>query len=61
MWGGYYSIYRARKWIKTFLASSKQARKNIAEMGVYYHPKRIQIVFHIRKGDFLIAVLTLQH
>ncbi len=55
MWGGYYSIYRARKWIKTFLASSKQARKNIAEMGAYYHPKRIQIVFHIRKGDFLIA------
>ncbi len=58
MWGGYYSIYRARKWIKTFLTSSKQARKNIAEMGAYYHPNRIQIVFHIRKNDFLLAATT---
>ena len=52
MWGGYYSIYRARKWIKTFLATNRKARKNIAETGSYYHPKRIQVGIHIRKGDF---------
>ncbi len=60
MWGGYYSIYKARKWIKTFLCSSRYARKNIAEMGAYYHPNRIQIAFHIRKNDFLIATNPVQ-
>jgi hypothetical protein len=52
MWGGYYSIYRARKWIKTFLAANKKSRKNISEVGSFYHPNRVQIGFHIRRGDF---------
>ena len=60
MWGGYYSIYRARKWIKTFLTSNIYARRNIAEMGSYYHPNRIQIAFHIRKKDFQITTTTNQ-
>jgi hypothetical protein len=54
MWAGYYSIYKARKWIKSFLMSNKHARKNVAGAGTCYHPNRIQIAFHIRKGDFNI-------
>lgn len=52
MWGGYRSILRARKWIKTILASSKNARKTISEMDARFSPNKIQIGFHIRRGDF---------
>jgi hypothetical protein len=60
MWGGYYAIYRARKWIKTFLMSNRHARKNMGEVGSCYHPNRIQIGFHIRKGDFKIPSFSSQ-
>lgn len=56
MWGGYYSIFKARNWIKTFLISSRQARKDVAERAIYYHPNRIQIGIHIRLGDFEVPI-----
>lgn len=52
MWGGYEAIYRARKWIKTLLTANKHSRRNISAFSCRYHKNRIQIGFHLRRGDF---------
>jgi len=52
MWGGYQSIYRARNWIKNYLISSRKPRKIVSEVGTLFDAKKIQIGFHIRRGDF---------
>lgn len=52
MWGGYFAIYRAKKWIKAFLASSIVAKKNIGETSLIFDAMKIQVALHIRRGDF---------
>jgi len=55
MWGGFYSIQRARPFVYQQLLASRYALRNINAMSKRRDPWRLLVAVHIRRGDFRIA------
>lgn len=53
MWGGYYSIRRAREFLRKELLQTRWTVDNLTAYQAELDPNRLQIAFHVRGGDFL--------
>lgn len=56
MWGGYLAIRRAREFLRKELLLTRWTVENLTEYSSLVDPNRLQIAFHIRRGDFLAPV-----
>ena len=56
MWGGYYAIRRAREYVRGQLLATRWTQENVAEYSQNVDSDRLQIAFHIRRGDFSTPV-----
>ena len=52
MWGGYRHIEAARPRVRSLLANSRYAARNLQRLAARLDPARLTVGMHVRRGDF---------